>query len=86
MATECKNRAEPSLLVAIPYMKSGFEVELPELGVRHNSSSRYRVPQMVVRIDDRQIGLEDWFLAPIEPVLADGKIVEGRRGGERRRG
>ena len=44
------------------------------------------VPQVVVRIDDRQIGLEDRLLAPIEPFLADGEIVGGRRRGGGRRG
>jgi hypothetical protein len=33
------------------------------------------VPEMVVGIYDRQIRLKDWFLALIEPFLADGKIV-----------
>src|SRR5215470_8750574 len=33
------------------------------------------VPQMVVGVDDRQIGREDRLFAPIEPVLANGKIV-----------
>ena len=41
------------------------------------------VPQMMVRIDDGQIGREDRLLAPIEPVLADGKIVGRRRCGGR---
>src|ERR1700704_6952653 len=38
------------------------------------------VPQMVVRIDDRQIGLEDRLLAPIKPNLTDGKIICGGSG------
>ena len=39
------------------------------------------VPEMMVRIDDRQLGLEDRFLAPVEPILTDGNI--GGRGGRR---
>ena len=33
------------------------------------------VPQMVVRINDRQVGVEDGLEAPIKPRLADRKIV-----------
>jgi len=33
------------------------------------------VPQMVVRIDDRQIGVEDGLAAPIKPRLADRKVI-----------
>jgi hypothetical protein len=32
------------------------------------------VPEVVVRIDDRQIRFKDGFVAPIQPVLAHGKI------------
>jgi hypothetical protein len=39
------------------------------------------IPQMVVRIDDRQVGLEDLFLAARQPVAADGKIVRLFGGG-----
>src|SRR5438105_15745167 len=38
------------------------------------------VPEMMMRIDDRQIGLEDRLLAPVEPIPADGKVT-GRWGG-----
>ena len=44
------------------------------------------VPQMVVRIDDRQVGLEDRLLAAVEPLLADGKIGGGGGWGWRWRG
>ena len=39
------------------------------------------IPEMVMRIDDRQVGLEDRLVAPVEPILADGNI--GGRGGRR---
>jgi len=32
---------------------------------------------MVVRIDDRQLGLEDRLVTPIKPSLADWKIILG---------
>ena len=35
------------------------------------------VPQVMMRIDDRQVGLEDRLRAPGEPVVADVKIVRG---------
>jgi len=38
------------------------------------------VPEMVVRIYDRQIGLEDRLLPSIEPVLADRKVIAGNQG------
>ena len=38
------------------------------------------VPQVVVRINDRQLGLEDRLLASVEPILADGNI--GREEGD----
>ncbi len=33
------------------------------------------VPQMVVRIDDGQVGVEDGLATPIKPRLADRKII-----------
>jgi hypothetical protein len=36
------------------------------------------VPQMVVRVDDGQVGLQDRLRAPVEPSLADGQVVRGR--------
>jgi hypothetical protein len=35
----------------------------------------WSIPQVMVRIDDRQIGLENRLFAPIEPSLADWKII-----------
>ena len=35
------------------------------------------IPQVMMRIDDRQVGLEDRLLAPGEPVVADVEIVRG---------
>ncbi len=45
------------------------------------------IPQMMVRIDDRQIGLEDRLGAARKPVVADVKIVRSfRRAGRLRHG
>jgi hypothetical protein len=35
----------------------------------------WSIPQVMVRIDDRQIGLENRLFAPVEPSLADWKII-----------
>jgi len=32
------------------------------------------VDQMMMRVDDRQIGLDDLFAAAVEPVLADRQM------------
>jgi hypothetical protein len=37
------------------------------------------IPQMVVWIDDRQLGLDDRFFAPIKPSLADWKVICAQR-------
>ena len=39
------------------------------------------IPEMVVRIDDRQVGLQDRLFAAREPVVADGDVGAGRGGG-----
>ncbi len=47
------------------------------------------VPEMMVRIDNRQIGLDDLFVALVEPVLSDRRLDRqhrGRRGPLRQRG
>ena len=36
------------------------------------------VPHMMVGIDDRQLGLDDLFLPPVEPVRADRRMAAGR--------
>src|SRR5437660_12884810 len=41
------------------------------------------IPQMMMRIDDWQRGLEDFFLASVKPVLPDREIVCRMRGGHR---
>src|SRR5262249_61456085 len=35
------------------------------------------IPQMVVRINDRQVGLGDWLPVSIKPSLAYRKIIRG---------
>ena len=35
----------------------------------------WSIPQVMVRVDDRQIGLEDRLFMPVKPSLADWKII-----------
>ena len=38
---------------------------------------------MMMRVDDRQLGLEDLLLAAVEPVLTNAKIIRRMRSGDR---
>ena len=36
------------------------------------------VPHVMVRVDDRQIGLDDLLAPAVEPILADRRVAAGR--------
>ena len=54
--------------------------DIGEQVMRHVAPVR-AVPQMVVRVDDRQGGVDDVLVEEIEPVLAHREIGAGRRWG-----
>jgi hypothetical protein len=39
------------------------------------------IDQVMMRVDDRQIGFDDFFAAPVEPLLPDWQVQAGRRCG-----